>query len=815
MRITLRTLLAFVDQTLAPDDMQDMQKRIDESPFATQVVRQLRVLVAASGVSAPDPSATDSMRDANLMSCYLDSELSSELVAKFEAACLDSTELLAEAAACHQVLPIVLNEPAGISDSLRQRIVDLEHSGGNATPAKQPQRPPASNPTTESEPSESGPNFDISGLSVPSDPDLPQLSAPSPSQFDELANAAPPAANSPTVKPKSASDAKLAQRIASRQRSQKTLIIGLSLTIVVLLAIGGWVLFNPPGRRTVADGNNDTNTANNEPQPESAPPTQKPADQSPADNDESDQQKSTDTPNDKNAQQDNQTGTGDDTPPQPMPNQTEPAQTQPAAPATDDSPAVPVPPPVTPPDPVVEPVPPDAAPKTTGPDATVAMTDLTADKTFPGLPADAPAPVMPSPVMPTPDADVPPIADPSQAALGTLLTTGALVATRKENEPWQLIREAAILTAGTRIACAPFTAAAMVTEKRDQRLLTLYGPSQVRIADAQDLFDFDLALGRVTFQFDNESDTASVTVSGQRFEFSAVAGRPLVGLQMRGQLAEGEDPLLAQNHNFLLEISVIGGTVDVRADEKLATLESQQGCEFRSATAAFSPPSAINQIEWAKPGAGASKLDLAAAKELYRLLDKTPAENLNLGLLSVMSYRRPEVVAQAGLAMICLDDPSAYFGVQGLLSMPRQRLYWGRHLRSLRGMLARSVDGAKQLQLAISGGDPTMENPEAKRMFRLIRGYTQQELKQGGDKDLVSALESSTVAVRVLASENLRQIDQNAPYFAPEEESEARREGAIKIWNTRLSRGLIRYPEPETQPVQNNPQETKPQPEEG
>lgn len=801
MRITLRTLLAFVDQTLSPEDMQDMQQRIDESPFATQVVRQLRVLVAASGISAPDPNASDSMYDANWMSCYLDSQLSSELVAKFEAACLDSTELLAEAAACHQVLPIALNEPAEISESLRQRIVDLEHSGGQvpaATSRKQaPATPSASRP-------EAGPNFDLAGLSAPDHQELPELEAPSQSQVDELAQEAPPAAGSPTVKPKSASDEKLEQRIASRQRSQKTLIIGLSCTIVILLAIGGWMLFNPPGGRTVAKSDNNASATEIGQETETAP---NPTDSS-AEDDQSDQSDVTESnaDNDTVPPDANPSPSGpeadaadvsEDTPPQPMPvaPTPEPAAAEDAGTATEDAGVTPA---VIP----VSPVKPAATP-----DAAVAMADLTPDNPKPVLPSAPKAGVMPDP-----NVDVPPDVAPADTALGTLLTAGALVGARNDKEPWQLIREAAIITAGTRIACAPYTTAAIVTEKRDQRLLTLYGPSQVRIADGQDLFNFNLALGRVTFQFDNESDTASVTVSGRQFVFSAAAGRPLVGLQMRGQLAEGQDPLVAENHNFLLEISVVGGTVDVRQEDKLTTLESQQSCEFLSANAAFSAPAAIDQIEWAKPGAGASKLDMAAAKELYRLIEKTPAENLNLGLISVLNYRRPEVVAQAGLAMICLDDPSAYFGVQGLLSMPRQRLYWERHLLSLRGMLARSVDGAKQLQLAISGGDPTMENPEAKRMLRLIRGYTQQELEQGGDKELVSALESSTVAVRVLASENLRQINENPPYFAPEEESEARREGAIKIWNTRLSRGLIRYPEPEAQPEEDNPEEAKPKP---
>jgi len=125
MRLTLRTLLAYLDQTLEPQDAENLKSKLVESGFATQLVQRIESVMRNGQLSAPSPEAVGPVEDANAISEYLDSTLPVEQVAEIERACLESDPHLAEAAACHQVLTIVLKKSAEIPQELRQRIYDL------------------------------------------------------------------------------------------------------------------------------------------------------------------------------------------------------------------------------------------------------------------------------------------------------------------------------------------------------------------------------------------------------------------------------------------------------------------------------------------------------------------------------------------------------------------------------------------------------------------------------------------------------------------------------------------------------------------
>jgi|GEM_PF-1405667 len=129
MRLTLRTMLAYLDDVLDPADAQELGARISESEFASELVHRVRSSARKMRLSAPDLEEQGVGCELNSVADYLDNVLPEEYLADFEQVCLESDVHLAEVTCCHQILTLVLGEPAVIPDGLRERIyrVDSQH----------------------------------------------------------------------------------------------------------------------------------------------------------------------------------------------------------------------------------------------------------------------------------------------------------------------------------------------------------------------------------------------------------------------------------------------------------------------------------------------------------------------------------------------------------------------------------------------------------------------------------------------------------------------------------------------------------------
>ena len=125
MRLTLRTMLAYLDEVLDPADKEALGKKIDESDFASGLVQRIRGVMKKLRMDAPKLDGKGMGNDANTVSEYLDSALTQDRVAEFERVCLESDKHLCEAAACHQILTIVLGKPAEVPEGLRDRVYAL------------------------------------------------------------------------------------------------------------------------------------------------------------------------------------------------------------------------------------------------------------------------------------------------------------------------------------------------------------------------------------------------------------------------------------------------------------------------------------------------------------------------------------------------------------------------------------------------------------------------------------------------------------------------------------------------------------------
>jgi hypothetical protein len=148
MRLTLRTLLAWLDDTLEPSQVRDIGKQVAESPFAQELSDRIHRVTRQRRLSVPGNSGPEAT-DPNVVAGYLDNDLDPDSVAEFEKKCLTSDVNLAEVASVHQILSL-LGHKVQVPPEARTRMYQLV-KGRETVPPKSPAKrlPPAPEPVTK------------------------------------------------------------------------------------------------------------------------------------------------------------------------------------------------------------------------------------------------------------------------------------------------------------------------------------------------------------------------------------------------------------------------------------------------------------------------------------------------------------------------------------------------------------------------------------------------------------------------------------------------------------------------------------------
>lgn len=122
MKLTLRTLLAYIDNLLPPHDAEEFEALLNENAAANNLCKRIQSVMTRPELGAPDVLDKGLHLDPNVTAEYLDNVLSSEESPEYERLCISSDRQLSEVSACHQILTVVQIEPAEVDPAWREKI---------------------------------------------------------------------------------------------------------------------------------------------------------------------------------------------------------------------------------------------------------------------------------------------------------------------------------------------------------------------------------------------------------------------------------------------------------------------------------------------------------------------------------------------------------------------------------------------------------------------------------------------------------------------------------------------------------------------
>jgi len=759
MRLTLRALLAHMDGLLEPEDADEISRKIEESPFANNLMNRTHEVVRRIGLAAPELRDRGPGLDPNTVAEYLDNVLDDQRVLDFEKLCLESDLHLAEVAACHQILTLVLGEPAEIEPSSREKMYALpqraEEMAAAAAAATEADRAAAAKP----------------------DGAKPR---PKPTVPDYL-------------------------REPAKQRGWLPWIAGgmlaVGLLLIILRASGqlepnatlrvlleSYGLLPPAAemavtRDTAVPPRAPLDDANGTGVPPADDPASAPASPEPAPGAEpaaAAAEASLEPP----------AGAGDVQPPTP---ESIPDVDRAAAPSGEAEPGPTAPPGALAPESggLPAPLPPfseipgegdgGAVPDTaTTPSAVEAGVEPPVGSEVGGPPVDMPDRVGEE-LVADPDAETLPQPEDAPVRVGRLISQDqVLLRFDPETRNWYRVPSKGILETGTRLVALP-------TYRPEIGLshgvtLQLVGASRVTlVAGSQEMAPgVQVDFGRILLM--------PLAEAGKRLHLSVGRHQGVVTLgDIASILAIEVTPVRIPSADpdkatltFRADLYARHGHSLWQADDAGSQpIRLDAGTRLTLDDGPAASPAAVQQMpEWIDTDT-TGLLDRRASSTLTQslALDR-PA---TLGLMEQADHRKEEV---RWLAKRSLASLGHFDRMVAALNDEEYRMHWPDYIEQLRLGVSRGDESVAGVRQALERTYGT----EAPAMFRMLQDYTEQELRNGEAAKLVEYLDHPTLAVRVLSFWNLKQLTGLGLFYKPEL-PEARRKQSVQRWRERLESG--------------------------
>ncbi len=705
MRLTLRTLLAYLDDILEPDDSEQIAKKIEESEFASNLVHRTRDCMRRLRLGVPALTGRGLGADPNTVAEYLDNTLAGDRVGEFEKICLESDVHLAEVASCHQVLTLVLGESAEVSPESRQRMYQL---------ASHVDAPP-----------------------VQSDPMRVAGTATN-----------PPAMPARRAKPE----------VPDYLRESRSRLWPLAAMILVaaLLTFGGLALFGPASlRERMTAWQTTEESAAAEATPETAAATAADPSEQPA--------------ADAAAPTENANAAADA-----AKNPVETAAVDAAANDASDSPPAP--------DTAA-----DAKPKTADHPPVNApplrFSESSAPRAgIPPLDADAaPEPATGDiPAKPAKSADEAAAPEEPESFGHFSSKSDVLLRFNPTTAVWSRLPSMAPLAKGDRLMSLPLF----------RPMITLGSGATIR-SDGAAAFELtgwtdkgvpivNVEFGRLQIRSPGKDGNSVVfKLDDHEVEVTLVDADSTAALEVARALPPGQDPEAAKPAPLTAEIYVAAGLVRVQDGD--APNEMQAPAHKVLLGNRADRPADGEMPKWVS-FESPSDVDRGAMATLEPLLVADRPLALSLGELS--THRRREVRALAIRSNAYLGNFEAC--IEALTDTDEKTL-WPVYIEELRSAVARNPDMAAKVRSALE----KKRAPDAAGLYRMLWGYSADDLKNGADSDLVEALNHDGVDFRVLALWNLQNITGLPNYgYHPGNQAKAR-SSAVRTWKEKLRQGKI------------------------
>jgi|GEM_PF-1472175 len=800
MRLTLRTLLAYLDDILDEIDAQELEKKIDESEMATKLAQRIQQIVGQTRLDTPALEAEGLDGDANAVAEYLDNTLSLDDVPEFERLCLNSDVHLGEVAACHQILTLILGEPAATTAELRERIHQIGQSTAEVS---------------------STATIEDSSSSLPVDEEIDE--APSPSEQAE--------------KPAYDSDEHWTSAPGYLKRPRRTLWkpVGLAALIVFCLIFAGLFGMGPldqthplaslflvnsdpaPSSATVNEpvgGNEEAANAPTQPNNNEGIPTE-------AANDEQDEglagvdtsaETVTDVPTNE---PDMLTNPDAATVVEESPSE---QTTSPTEEEVTDLPFIL--------EPEIQQEPAEAGTATAG--------NLTAGQPTPNVETLDPAPVetddlidlQQPPAAPTPSAnadarpdDIPPGDVPPEprdidiinltpstnenvedatsddavdennsvasSEIGKFLSDDELLARyNRVTSMWDRIDVRDSIRNDDQLLVFPvFRPELMLTTGMQ---LTVIGPAQIRPQpigeDKSPTIRVDF--GRATVEtFAQTGSTINIQWSDQQAVATLADMDSRFAVEVSRQFLPGIDGESGEAHEVVHVYTMSGSVEWQTGDGSPTTLVAGQRLTMVDAL-----PARVTTMErfpgWID-GSDARPRDPEAAKMLLQRVSLDRPISLSLQEQAESQRLELRSLAVCSLAFLNEFDP-----LLNALNDNRLRSYWTEEYVALRRAMVTSEDAARALRQAME----ERHGPEGVDLYRLMWGFDDQELASEGAEKLVSYLDHPSSDFRVVAHENLKSITGRTSLYMPHYVTKTRKRHIFK-WKDQLNKGEIVYRE--------------------